>query len=143
MATINKYARERKQVSYNGGLTYENVYPIEYRAGRLLERDSGDCNPERFRWYVLPNEFFCEGLTKREKEIYQVSKYGGEWQNVEPEKTRKGKVLEEKSIDCGYEGDWVESDTEFVCIDEGTGTSDEWIVVDGYICMDEKDMKQE
>lgn len=38
------YAVEVYQVSYDGGLTWSNVYPSEYRKGRLIEADSDECN---------------------------------------------------------------------------------------------------
>ena len=39
------YKRMRKQVSYNGGITWEDVFPLEYIVGELID-DNSDCVPE-------------------------------------------------------------------------------------------------
>ncbi|WP_295590248.1 hypothetical protein [uncultured Methanobrevibacter sp.] len=38
-----KFYKEKKQVSYDNGVTFVDVVPAEYRKGELIERDSPDC----------------------------------------------------------------------------------------------------
>ena len=38
-----KYYKEKKQVSYDNGITYIDVVPAEYRKGGLIEAESYDC----------------------------------------------------------------------------------------------------
>ena len=42
--SINKYQRQKEQYSVDGGITWFDVTPPNYRAGILLEYDSDDCN---------------------------------------------------------------------------------------------------
>lgn len=39
------YKRMKKQVSYNGGITWEDTDPAEYIVGELID-DNSDCVPE-------------------------------------------------------------------------------------------------
>ena len=39
------YKRMKKQVSYNGGITWEDVVPPEYIVGEVID-DNSDCVPE-------------------------------------------------------------------------------------------------
>ena len=43
MSSYCKFYKEKKQVSYDNGVTYIDVTPAEYRKGGLIERDSSDC----------------------------------------------------------------------------------------------------
>lgn len=43
MSNYNKYHKEVYQVSYNGGNTWEDVTPVQYRRGSLIQADSPDC----------------------------------------------------------------------------------------------------
>ena len=43
MAQNCKYYREKKQVSYDNGVTYVDVSPAEYRKGDLIQSGSSDC----------------------------------------------------------------------------------------------------
>ncbi|MBO7734868.1 MAG: leucine-rich repeat protein [Methanobrevibacter sp.] len=43
MSTYCKYYKEKKQVSYDNGITYVDVVPAEYRKGELIEIGSADC----------------------------------------------------------------------------------------------------
>jgi len=43
MAGCCKYYKQKKQVSYDSGVTWQDVYPEEYIKGELFERDSNDC----------------------------------------------------------------------------------------------------
>ena len=43
MAQNCKFYKEKKQVSYDNGVTFVDVVPAEYRKGELIERASPDC----------------------------------------------------------------------------------------------------
>ena len=43
MSLYCKFYKEKKQVSYDNGITFIDVTPAEYRKGELIERDSPDC----------------------------------------------------------------------------------------------------
>ena len=45
MAVYNKYHKEVYQVSYNGGASWEDVSPAQYRKGTLMQLNSPDCTP--------------------------------------------------------------------------------------------------
>ena len=45
MAVYNKYHKEVYQVSYNGGASWEDVSPAQYRKGSLMQLNSPDCTP--------------------------------------------------------------------------------------------------
>jgi hypothetical protein len=57
-----------------------------------------------YRWWQAPaSDYICDGTSKYYKEYYQESDDGGEtWENVVPERTRKGDLIETQSTDCGY-----------------------------------------
>ena len=102
-----KYYKEYYQVSYDGGSTWQNVSPEQTRRGAVIESQSTDCGyvEPQYRWHQAPaSDYICSGTTKYYKEYYQVSYDGGStWQNVSPEQTRRGSVIETQSADCGYE----------------------------------------
>ena len=43
MSSYCKFYKEKRQVSYDNGITFIDVTPAEYRKGELIERDSPDC----------------------------------------------------------------------------------------------------
>ena len=101
-----KYYKEYYQVSYDGGNTWTNVSPTQTRQGSVIETQSTDCGyiAPQYRWQNAPNsDYICSGTTKYKKQYYQVSYDGGTtWQNVTPEQTRRGSVIETQSTDCGF-----------------------------------------
>lgn len=101
-----KYYKEYYQVSTDGGNTWTNVSPTQTRQGSVIETQSTDCGyiEPQYRWQDAPNsDYICSGTTKYKKQYYQVSYDGGTtWQNVTPEQTRPGSVIETESTDCGY-----------------------------------------
>lgn len=57
-----------------------------------------------YGWNIKSDDFICEDVNKYQKLIYQVSTNSGKtWENVVPEQTKKGTLIEENSIDCGYQ----------------------------------------
>lgn len=55
-----------------------------------------------YRWVV--DGWMCDDVDKYQKLVEQVSYDGGEsWQNVVPEVSMQGELIEHNSIDCGYD----------------------------------------
>ena len=93
MALKNKYQRQKEQYSTDGGITWIDVSPPNYRKGRLIEMGSEDCNTIEWRevdnswfcigeetvtrWLLVQNEFICDGYDKYQKEKEQVSNDNG------------------------------------------------------------------
>lgn len=102
----SKYYKVYYEVSYDNGVTWEHVVPEQTKRGNLIESASTDCGyiEYQYRWYQAPaSDYMCSGTTKYYKEYYQVSTDGGvTWENVTPEQTRQGSVIETQSTDCGY-----------------------------------------
>ena len=102
-----KYEKQVYQQSTDGGMTWTNVQPIEYRRGAVLETDSPDCGyvPDpQYRWKAAPtSDYMCSGTSKYYKVYYEVSYDGGQtWQHAVPEQTKRGNLIEANSTDCGY-----------------------------------------
>ena len=110
--TYTKYYKQKKQESEDGGQTWSDVVPAEYRQGGVAEELSVDCGyiPPQYRWVNLdPNiDWLCnsETYTKYYKQQKQVSYDEGEtWENVVPAEYQQGSIVEYHSADCGYEPD--------------------------------------
>ena len=118
-----KYEKQVYQQSTDGGMTWTNVQPIEYRRGAVLETDSSDCGyvPDpQYRWKAAPaSDYMCSGTSKYYKEYYEVSyDEGVTWEHVVPEQTRRGSLIEAQSTDCGYippQYRWYTSQSEYIC----------------------------
>ena len=161
-ANKNKYAKEIKQISTDGGKTWTNT--SEYRQGKLIEESSNDCGytEVQYRWVVINDNsrYVCVGTEKHKMEIRQLSNDGGiTWANVSPEETRASdEIIERYSFDCGAAIKYKWVDTGFECgsnlssdakiVDEAPGeltkeTVYRWVVAQGakdYIC-DDNDVK--
>ena len=104
-ANKNKYAKEIKQISTDGGKTWTDTG--EYRQGKLIEENSKDCGytEVQYRWVVINDNsrYVCVGTEKHNMEIRQLSNDGGiTWVNVSPEETRASdEIIERNSLDCG------------------------------------------
>ena len=101
----SKYYKLYYEVSTDGGQTWQKAVPEQTKIGGLIEANSSDCGyiTPQYRWNTAQSEYICNGTTKYEKQYYQVSNDGGKtWQNVLPEQTRRGSVIEYNSADCGY-----------------------------------------
>ena len=55
----NKHYKEVYQVSTDGGLTWENVTPLQTRTGQLKEANSIDCG-YGITWELVPDKYICE-----------------------------------------------------------------------------------
>lgn len=108
----NKYQKQIRQYSVDGGLTWNNVVPEESRRGRLIEEASPDCNPiewrevtgawfcvefdEEYRW-VQSSSYECHIGDKYTEEKEQVTYDGTTW--TDTGRTRAGETIR-NSQDC-------------------------------------------
>lgn len=144
----------KKQVSYDDGATWEDVIPLTYKAGAVIEYDSEDCGyiPEPtiiYRWIDLdPSvEYYCSGTTKMYKQQKEQSSDSGEtWTPVVPSEFRMGEPYQTESEDCGYIPEpmyrWIDLDptTDYYCsgttklykqqeqVSMDSGATWEWVV---------------
>ena len=119
MAYKNKYQRQKQQYSTDGGSTWIDVSPANYRRGRLLEAASEDCNTVEWRevlgsWFCIEFEetiyrwvdsgtYDCVVGDKYPIEKEQVSHNGGSsWEDTG--ETRYGEVIR-NSADCSIDYD--------------------------------------
>ena len=131
---MDKKKKLKRQVSNDGGMTWQDMIPYEYIAGELIERDSPDCNNVEWRTvsgyiceenttemtqWVADTGYVCVGFDKYNKEKEQVSYNSGiSW--ADTGNTRAGSTLiEQNSTDCGYVPTpsirWV-ADTGYMCV---------------------------
>lgn len=133
MAIKNKYQRQKRQYSNDGGQTWFDVVPANYRRGNLIEEASEDCNT--IEWKVVPNAWYCiedtvsilyrwvdieqtmcNGYDKYSMQKQQLSADGGKtW--IDTGNTRQGNIIEANSKDCGYKPlyQWVIVQNEYIC----------------------------
>lgn len=120
----DKYEKQKYQVSHDGGITWEDVTPIQYKKGQLIESNSKDCGyaPQpQYRWKMADtSDYICSGTSKYYKYYYEVSYDGGhKWQRVVPEQTKMGDLFQMASSDCGYvtpQNRWLQApSTDYVC----------------------------
>ena len=121
-----KCKKMKKQVSTDRGYSWSDVVPYEYEAGEAIATHSVDCGyvppvePE-YRWVEKTGVTECSGTTKYSVEKLQVSyDSGSTWDDVDPEETRLGYVIEYDSTDCGFVPDpiyrWIEVSGEYTCV---------------------------
>ena len=120
----DKYEKQKYQVSHDGGITWEDVTPIQYQKGQLIESNSKDCGyaPQpQYRWKMADtSDYICSGTSKYYKYYYEVSYDGGhKWQRVVPEQTKMGDLFQMASSDCGYitpKYRWLQApSTDYIC----------------------------
>lgn len=114
----DKYVKLIKQYSEDGGNTWYDSNPPEYKRGDLIETDSPDCGAAvlQYRWFAKGEDYYtCEGYNKYYKEWYQYSYDGTNWFDVEPEQTRTGSLIEQNSIDCDYGVEWIPVEDQYIC----------------------------
>ena len=119
----DKYEKQKYQVSHDSGINWEDVTPIQYQKGQLIESESEDCGyaPQpQYRWKAAPtSDYMCSGTNKYYKVYFEVSYDGGQtWQKDVPEQTKIGGLIEANSSDCGYvtpQYRWYTSQDEYIC----------------------------
>ena len=125
MSGYCKYYKQKKQVSYDNGLTWTDTG--DYQKGDLYEINSTDCGyiGIMYRWINLnpSTDYYCSGTTKYYKQQKQVSYDGGStWSNVSPTEYKVGSIYEINSVDCGYEppSGYSTQYLTFVALEDGT-----------------------
>lgn len=102
-----KCYKQYKQYSSDGGIVWQNVYPVETKMTNIvIENLSSDCGVA-YAWRPRPinEEYVCSGGTMYYKEYYQVTyNYGETWQDVTPTSSRTGNMYSECAGDCGCGG---------------------------------------
>ena len=96
-----KFYKEKKQESYDDGLTWSDVIPYQYQKGDLYETDSSDCYNYQ-RWVPVQDGYICEDGTKYQKERLEGSFDGSDYSVQIPPVYRKGSVIEYDSRECLY-----------------------------------------
>lgn len=98
MAKVCKFYKQQKQVSYDGGVTWQNLN--EYRMGDLYERNSADCGGggALYRTVELETCIFTDKFRYMQE---QVSYDGGStWENTENASAYT--CIETDANDCGW-----------------------------------------
>jgi len=113
MSQYCKFYKQKKQVSYDSGATWQDVAPAEYQKGDLYDPYSVDCGARILeRW--VNNGTICSGATGFDKYYYQVKQEsydnGVNWATTTD--YRLGELIEANSPDCLYyppsfNGKWI------------------------------------
>ena len=103
MANTCKYYKQKKQVSYDNGVTWQDVVPAEYQKGSLYESQSSDCGVQYIeRW--VDSGTTCSGASGYDKYVLQIKQTsndgGSTWTTTSD--SRLGSLIEANSTDCGY-----------------------------------------
>lgn len=104
MASLCKFYKKQRFVSYNNGLTWQPLQ--EFERGDLYEANSPSCNDGSmyYQWVPIDNGYICDGKDRYTREIYQVSYDGEYWYNMFPTVYRKGTLVESNSPFCDNAG---------------------------------------
>ena len=101
MSGYCKYYKQKKQVSYDNGLTWTDTG--DYQKGDLYETFSTDCGYIGVITRWINSGTTCSGYDKYYLQVKQESYDGGStWITVTPVETRQGTLIERNSEDCGY-----------------------------------------
>lgn len=113
----NKYYLQKKEISTDGVNWTDSG---DKRKGPLIEANSADCGYPQYRWVEisLDVDYECVGTDKYYKEKEQITNDGIVWQDTG--NTRRGRVAEVHSTDCGYVPPttvtrWIVVEDEFIC----------------------------
>lgn len=103
MANHCKYYKQQRQVSYDGGITWQNLN--QFQKGALYEEDSADCGYQRIeRWTTTGTT--CIGYDKYNVQVKEVSDDGGITWTATTD--TQNTLNERNSTDCGYDPTSVE-----------------------------------
>lgn len=121
MSGYCKYYKQKKQVSYDSGATWQDVVPYEYQKGSLYESGSTDCGSSTIERWVNSGTT-CSGTSGYDKYYLQVKQIsydeGSTWTTTSEYKV--GSLIERNSSDCGF----------------SPAEEYEWFLSDGYMCDD-------
>ena len=95
-----KYEIEKQQVSYDSGITWIDTYVTRRSSNYVASYDTlSECETGIVPQYrTVSGSPYCDGYTKKEDILYQVSYDNGvTWEDVSSSTT----ILELESIDCG------------------------------------------
>ena len=113
----NKFYLQKKEISTDGVNWTDSG---DKRKGPLIEANSADCGYPQTRWVEisLDVDYVCVGEDKYYKEKEQITNDGIVWEDTS--NTRKGRVAEVHSADCGYVPPttvtrWIDVQDEFIC----------------------------
>ena len=109
---------DKKQVSYNGGVSYQDTYPLETRLGSLKEENSTDCGGVKLmsEWRVVEGDYYCDDTTKKQKlRLYESRNNGVSWTATDTYST--GATIETLSRDCGYSPKEIDIDNAYATSD--------------------------
>lgn len=100
MSGFCKYNKRIKQVSYDNGVTWIDVTPVEYKKGAMIESNSTDCGyiGTFERW--VNSGTTCQGYDKYNLQVKQISYDGTSWTSTTD--TQLGSLIQQNSSDCGY-----------------------------------------
>lgn len=108
MAIFRRFKVQQKYV--NGQPTEEYRLGVEMDStdyNSLEECKKGsDCTELEYRWVDMESadDYICDGTNKYKKQMKQQKCVTEEaWTNVYPYEYQKGELIEQNSIDCGYE----------------------------------------
>lgn len=111
----NSLRKEKLQLSKNGGITWADVIPLQYRDGGIYEYGAEICGyftNVKYQWVDIevdtsdPSTYQCRNYSMYSLQKKQVSFDNGViWKDVVPMVTRLHEVYEEKSEICGFVSD--------------------------------------
>lgn len=108
------FAIEKKQLSYDRGETWQDVYPLQTRTEQILKWKAEKCGYEGDIFEERAVETNCQGIDKYGIVAQFVSSDNGEsWSEVPG--TRTSKLIELKSTDCIKSTKWIQVST--ICED--------------------------
>ena len=99
MGNFCRYIKQKKQVSYDSGATWQDVIPAEYQKGTLYEPNSQDCGYIGYfeRW--TNSGTTCNGYDLYNLQVKEISNDMTTW--TATSETQLGTLIEADSMDCG------------------------------------------
>ena len=129
-----KYYKQQQQISVDGGQTWENVSPAQYRRGESAQTQSSDCGyipTIKYKWENMnpSTDYYCLDCQPAMYEWRRITPISGDsstfvcdvccvnqyrWVDLDPTvdyycsgTTKYYKQQKQVSIDCGESWDWV------------------------------------
>lgn len=141
--THTLYSRTRQQTSYDRGQTWDWTEPAVYGYGDVIEENSPQCGYPIYQWITVEGATMCGSDDATKYNQYEVEKEqvstdnGDTWTDTGNQ--REGKLIELKSLNCGYVPEWRWEYVGEYCGDESPSTSatdGEFVkVTEGNVCI--------